>query len=80
MSFFVVCRQVERAAKERNAGVLFLGDFWHARGSLPVEPLNSVLEARYPGIKQYDPHIRPHNSAVLASIGSKTLNHSNSPR
>lgn len=31
------------AALERNAAVLFLGDFWHARGALPVDPLNRVL-------------------------------------
>jgi hypothetical protein len=31
------------AARERDAGVLFLGDFWHARGALPVAPLNAVL-------------------------------------
>ena len=30
-------------AKKRDAGVLFLGDFWHARGALPVEPLNLIL-------------------------------------
>lgn len=39
-----VLRQVQEAALARNAGVLFLGDFWHSRGALPVEPLNSVLE------------------------------------
>lgn len=31
-------------ALKRNAGILFLGDFWHARGALPVEPLNLVLK------------------------------------
>ena len=31
-------------AREREAGVLFLGDFWHARGSLPVMPLNRILD------------------------------------
>ena len=31
------------AALARNAAVLFLGDFWHNRGSLPVEPLNAIL-------------------------------------
>lgn len=31
-------------ALKRDAGILFLGDFWHARGALPVEPLNLVLK------------------------------------
>lgn len=35
---------VSREAKARDAGIVFLGDFWHVRGSLPVEPLNAVLE------------------------------------
>ena len=39
-----VLRKVHEEAMDRNAGVLFLGDFWHARGSLPVEPLNEVLD------------------------------------
>ena len=44
-----VCEQVldrvHQAAVERNAGVIFLGDFWHVRGSLSVELLNRVLKA-----------------------------------
>eukprot|EP00873_Tetraselmis_striata_P041002 jgi/Tetstr1/461266/TSEL_006393.t1 len=39
-----VLRTVKREAAARGAGVLFLGDFWHHRGSLPVEPLNAVLD------------------------------------
>ncbi|KAK9830414.1 hypothetical protein WJX72_011641 [[Myrmecia] bisecta] len=39
----VVLRKVKAEAAARNSGILFLGDFWHVRGSLPVEPLNSVL-------------------------------------
>lgn len=31
-------------ALKRDAGVLFLGDFWHARGALAVEPLNLILK------------------------------------
>jgi DNA repair exonuclease SbcCD ATPase subunit len=31
-------------ARQHNAGVLFLGDFWHARGALPVTVLNAVLD------------------------------------
>ncbi|CDF41398.1 unnamed protein product [Chondrus crispus] len=31
-------------ALKRDAGIVFLGDFWHARGSLAVEPLNIILE------------------------------------
>ncbi|KAG1672698.1 hypothetical protein FOA52_005175 [Chlamydomonas sp. UWO 241] len=38
-----VLRQVHAEAEARGAGVLFLGDFWDERGSLPVEPLNAVL-------------------------------------
>lgn len=30
-------------ALKRDAAILFLGDFWHARGNLPVQPLNAVL-------------------------------------
>ncbi|CAN8062574.1 unnamed protein product [Agarophyton chilense] len=32
-------------ALKRDTGVLFLGDFWHARGNLPVEPLNAILQS-----------------------------------
>ncbi|BDA43191.1 hypothetical protein COCOBI_04-2030 [Coccomyxa sp. Obi] len=49
-----VLRHVREEAVARDAGVLFLGktslalltawDFWHVRGSLPVGPLNRVLE------------------------------------
>ena len=34
-----------RFTTRRNAGVIFLGDFWHVRASLPVEPLNAALQA-----------------------------------
>jgi metallophosphoesterase superfamily enzyme len=27
----------------RNAGIIFLGDFWHSRGALPVELLNVAI-------------------------------------
>lgn len=44
-----VCEQVldrvHQAAAERGAGVIFLGDFWHVRGSLSVELLNRVLKS-----------------------------------
>lgn len=36
-------RRTHREAVARGAGVLFLGDWWHSRGALPVEPLNMVL-------------------------------------
>jgi DNA repair exonuclease SbcCD nuclease subunit len=39
-----VLTQVHKLAVERNAGVLFLGDFWHHRGTLRVDCLNAVLE------------------------------------
>lgn len=35
---------VQQLALERNAGVLFLGDFWHHRGTLRVDCLNAVLD------------------------------------
>ncbi|KAJ1441119.1 hypothetical protein B484DRAFT_476493, partial [Ochromonadaceae sp. CCMP2298] len=40
-----VLHQVHKAALVRNAGVIFLGDFWHIRGSLDVQVLNRVLKA-----------------------------------
>ena len=36
---------VHEAAKERGAGVIFLGDFWHHRGTIRVDCLNSILNA-----------------------------------
>lgn len=39
-----VLATVHDLAIERNAGVLFLGDFWHHRGTLRVDCLNAVLE------------------------------------
>jgi hypothetical protein len=38
-----VLHQVHEAAKLRDAGIIFLGDFWHVRGALSVELLNRVL-------------------------------------
>ena len=38
-----VLQKVHATAVERGAGVLFLGDFWHLRGSLRVDILNSVM-------------------------------------
>ena len=40
----VAVRAEARRDPSARAGVAFLGDFWHARGSLPVRPLNAVLE------------------------------------
>ena len=40
-----VLERVHAEAAARDAGVLFLGDFWHHRGKLPVEPLNAAVEA-----------------------------------
>ncbi|KAI2510627.1 calcineurin-like phosphoesterase-like protein [Fragilaria crotonensis] len=34
---------VHQMAVERNAGILFLGDWWHHRGTIRVDILNSVL-------------------------------------
>jgi len=39
-----VLARVHELAVERKAGVLFLGDFWHHRGTLRVDCLNAVLE------------------------------------
>ena len=36
---------VHEAAVKRDAGIIFLGDFWHIRGSLNVELLNRVLSS-----------------------------------
>mmetsp|Transcript_9032 Transcript_9032/g.21479 ORF Transcript_9032/g.21479 Transcript_9032/m.21479 type:complete len:1288 (+) Transcript_9032:58-3921(+) len=38
-----VLDKVHSVAKENNAGVLFLGDFWHHRGTLRVDCLNAIL-------------------------------------
>ena len=40
-----VLKVVHQAAIERNAGVLFLGDWWHHRGTIRVDLLNSVLDS-----------------------------------
>ncbi len=40
-----VLEKVYKVAKEREAGVLFLGDFWHHRGTVRVDCLNAVLKA-----------------------------------
>jgi hypothetical protein len=40
-----VLDNVHRLAVERNAGVLFLGDWWHHRGTIRVDMLNAVLAA-----------------------------------
>ncbi|KAL0033719.1 hypothetical protein WJX77_002381 [Trebouxia sp. C0004] len=39
-----VLQKIKKEATSRKAGILFLGDFWHARGALPVEPLNAILQ------------------------------------
>jgi len=36
---------VHATALRRNAGIMFLGDFWHHRGFVRVDCLNAVLEA-----------------------------------
>lgn len=40
-----VLETVHDTALQRQAGVLFLGDFWHHRGTLRVDCLNAVLKA-----------------------------------
>jgi DNA repair exonuclease SbcCD nuclease subunit len=39
-----VLDRIHEIAVERQAGILFLGDFWHHRGVLRVECLNAVLQ------------------------------------
>eukprot|EP00878_Enallax_costatus_P043517 GHUV01051530.1.p1 GENE.GHUV01051530.1~~GHUV01051530.1.p1 ORF type:complete len:209 (+),score=21.30 GHUV01051530.1:528-1154(+) len=39
-----VLRYVHQQAKDNQAGILFLGDFWDRRGDLPVVPLNRVQD------------------------------------
>jgi metallophosphoesterase superfamily enzyme len=36
--------KVNEEAQKNNAGIIFLGDFWHVRGSLSVDLLNRVLK------------------------------------
>lgn len=38
-----VLRETHRIAAQRDAGVLFCGDFWHYRGAIPVSVLHHVL-------------------------------------
>ncbi|KAK4535423.1 hypothetical protein CDCA_CDCA05G1448 [Cyanidium caldarium] len=39
-----VLRTVHDCAVNLDAGIVFLGDFWHTRGSLPVPCLNGVID------------------------------------
>lgn len=39
-----VLDHVHTEAERRGAGVMFLGDFWHMRGSLSVALLNPILD------------------------------------
>lgn len=40
-----VLTAVHRTAQKRGAGIAFLGDWWHVRGTLNVKVLNACLEA-----------------------------------
>jgi len=40
-----VLETVHSTAKNRGAGIAFLGDWWHVRGSLNVKVLNACLDA-----------------------------------
>ena len=40
-----VLKEVHAVALQKDAGIIFLGDFWHVRGSLSVELLNRVLRS-----------------------------------
>lgn len=37
--------EVNDAAAKRDAGIIFLGDFWHVRGALSVELLNRIMKS-----------------------------------
>lgn len=37
-------KYVHSIASKENRGILFLGDFWHHRGALPVETLNEIIK------------------------------------
>jgi len=36
---------VSQEAIKREAGIIFLGDFWHVRGALNVELLNRIMRS-----------------------------------
>ena len=36
---------VSQEAVRREAGIIFLGDFWHVRGALNVELLNRIMRS-----------------------------------
>ena len=38
-------KHVHDVAQRENRGILFLGDFWHHRGALPVDTLNEIMAA-----------------------------------
>lgn len=40
-----VLEKVHSEAAKRNAGVIFLGDFWHHRGTVRIDLLNAVLRS-----------------------------------
>eukprot|EP00798_Chlamydomonas_sp_ICE-L_P018191 gene18192-24632_t len=40
---FPTAAYVHEEAVERQAGIVFLGDFWDERAFLPVEPLNAIM-------------------------------------
>ena len=58
-----VLAAVHREAALRDAGVIFLGDFWHVRGALSVDLLNRVLRAL-----QVRPYLGPYLRPLLAPI------------
>lgn len=36
---------VDAEARKRNAGIIFLGDFWHVRGALNVDLLSRIMKS-----------------------------------
>jgi DNA repair exonuclease SbcCD nuclease subunit len=70
-----VLDRVHAEAVDRQAGIVFLGDWWHVRGTLRVDCLNAVLE-RMKDWKQPMVLIPGNHDQVTAAI---TDNHSLTP-
>ncbi|GJP80515.1 hypothetical protein CLOP_g10722 [Closterium sp. NIES-67] len=64
-------KHVHGLAKDRAAGVVFLGDFWHVRGSLPVEALNAVMGVMGPHCWTQPTIMIPGNHDQVSMDGSQ---------
>jgi DNA repair exonuclease SbcCD nuclease subunit len=38
-------QRLDEESVKKDAGIIFLGDFWHVRGTVSVELLNRVLKS-----------------------------------